>query len=240
MIMSVDYWFCGMCGVYLMHSNQMNAGRLPPTRIYENQAQETGLIAVRCAACTEMPYLLEEGQPYRVDLIGGDHVMIMVDLGYNYYPLGMGHVFETFTSNPDKDKLTALQEAPIEIGFIVEEDVNLIALVLRRGGKHETIFPYCWHFQNELIRAIPPLVPSKDEDRSFTVAYVNDKGGKYKAIRKQKMTAEFAAKLNKAIHNQIALGQPEWEKYKHRAENVADYMVKNKLESSLVARCVLE
>lgn len=238
--MGVDYWQCGLCGVQLMFSDQLNADRFPGIRRFRDEWTETDLIAVRCTPCANMPYQLEEGHPHRIDLIGGDDVIIMTNLGYNYYPMGIGHVLEVFVSSPSEDELAGLRNDPIEIGLLVEEEVNLIVLFCGHGDRWTNVFSYCWHERSPLTRGNPPIGPISDEDRRFTVAYVDTRGGKFRVIRKLKMPSEFTIHLNKAIHNQMDLGEPNWEQYDLRIQNMADLFSDTTLESRLIARAFFE
>jgi hypothetical protein len=240
--MNVDYWRCGMCGVQLMTPDQNNAGKFPATRRFR-ESNETGLIAVRCAQCARLPYLLEEGQPHRIDLIGHDDINVIPSCNseYNYYPLGIGHILEIFASDPNEQWMTDVRNDSIEIGFLVEENVNLIVLAYRRGEHRLNVTPYSWHAQIESIRAAtPPLHPSSESDRRFTVAYVNTRGGKYIAIREGTLTEEFASQFHSTIHEHIARGAPDWERYRWRVEGLHNLLYQDKVNSLLIARCFLQ
>ncbi len=198
------------------------------------------LIAVRCSQCASFPYLLEEGQPSRIDLIGHDDVTVLTDCNseYNYYPLGIGHILEAFISDPSDERLEQMKNDPIEIGFLVKESVNLIVVAYRRGDKLFNVTPYSWLAQREWFRAVkPPLELTSETDRSFTVAYTDIKGGKYRVIRGGKMSPEFAVQFHSAIHEHIERGAPDWDTYRLYVQNLGDLLYENKVESLLVARC---
>ena len=156
--MTVDYWGCGMCGIQLMTPDRLNAGKLPGIRRFEDERNHKGLIAVRCVMCANMPYLLEEGQPYRVDLIGNDDIPLLTSCNseYNYYPLGFGHVLEVYVSDPSEKLIEQLRNEVIEIGFFVEENVNLVVVAYRVGEWKFNITPYSWLIQSEGFRAVSP------------------------------------------------------------------------------------
>lgn len=189
-----------------------------------------------------MPYVLEEGQPHRVDLVGNDNVPLLIDCNseYNYYPLGFGHLLEAFVSRPSDERIVQLRNEPIEIGFFVEEKFNLIVVAYRLGESLFNTTPYCWHAWREWLRATPPTALTSDADRNFSVAYVDTTGGKYGVIRPLKMSPEFRAEFDSAIHQQIERGAPDWEPYRSRAQNLGDLLYQNKVEALLTARCVLE
>jgi len=240
--MTVDYWYCGMCGVQLMTSDQTNDGRFPAVRRFEDERNQRGLIAVRCAMCANIPYLLEEGQPSRVDLIGETDIPILTSCNseYNYYPLGLGHVLEVYMPRPSDELIEQLRSEEIEIGLFVEENVNLIVVAYRHGEWKFNITPYSWHAQNEWFRAVsPPLELRSEDERNFTVAFVDTKGGKYRAVRRMRMTPEFAQEFHRAIQEHIERGAPDWEKYRWRVEALGSLLYENKAESLLVARGLL-
>jgi hypothetical protein len=241
--MTVDYWLCGMCGVQLMTPDQFNAGKLPGIRRWEDPRNHKGLIAVRCAQCAHLPYLLEEGQPYRVDLIGEDDIPILTSCNseYNYYPLGIGHLLEAYVTNPSEQWIEQLRSEPIEIGFLVEENVNLIVVAYRHGEKKFNLTPYSWPAQREWFRAVsPPAEITSDADRKFAVAFVDTKGGKYRVVRQMKMSQEFAQQFHEAIHAHIERGAPDWGKYRRRVEGLGSLLFENKVEGLLTARSILE
>lgn len=232
-----------MCGIQLATSDQTNVGRFPAIRRLEDERNHKGLIAVRCAMCANMPYLLEEGQPYRVDLIGESDIPILTSCNseYNYYPLGLGHVLEVYTPRASDELIEQLRDEEIEIGFFVEENVNLVVVAYRVGEWKFNITPYSWLIQSEWFRAVsPPLELTSEDERNFTVAFVDTKGGKYRAVRRMRMSREFAQEFHRAIQKHIQRGAPDWEKYRWRVEGLGSLLFENKAESLLVARCRLE
>lgn len=226
-----------------MTPDRFNAGKLPGIRRFEDERNHKGLIAVRCSQCARLPYLLQEGQPYRVDLIGDDDVTIISDCNseYNYYPLGFGHMLEVFVSHPSDKWIEQLKTEQVEVGFLVEENVNLIVVAYRYGEGKFNVTPYSWHPQSEWFRTVsPPVELASDDDRNFAIAFVDTTGGKYRVVRQMKMSPEFAQQFHRAVQEHIACGEPDWERYRRRTENLGELLYQNKVESVLTARCVLE
>ena len=234
--MSVDYFRCEFCGVQLMHPDP-NRSQFPVTRMYKNQSREEGLLAVRCAECSDFPYQLEEGKPYRIDLIGRDDVIInnQINSNYTYFPHGLGHILEVYIGRPSEQFLSILRNDPIEMGFLVYEDANLIVIAYRLSDSDGwNITPYCWYAYKEWLRRNPPESPASVDDRKFTVAFVDVHGGKYRAIRQGIMTPEFAADFHKAIREQIDRGIPDGEIYRQCLADIPSLLMEDDLRSKLV------
>ena len=238
--MTIDYWICGMCVVQLMTPDKYNQGKLPGIRKFQDRREKTGLIAVRCAHCAEIPYLLEEGEVSRIHFMGDDDVSILFECNseFNHYPLGIGHVLEPYIGEVDKARMEQLRTDPIEIGFLVDKEVNLVIVAYRHGDRRFNVTPYSWHANQEWFRAATPaLEVDSDESRTFTVAYVNTTGGKYEVIRVGTISPEFALEFHTAIHEHIERGAPNWERYRSRVENLGGLLYENRIESMLSARC---
>lgn len=231
--MSVEFGRCDFCGVQVMFGDATNAGRFPVTRRYKDRNREEGLLAVRCAVCAQFPYRIEAGQPYRVDFVGIDETNIITDCNstYNYWPTGIGHLLEVYLATPPFD--------PIEIGFLVEEEVNLIVVAYRRGAGFFNVTPYSWHAHSQSSRSTPPLPPVSKEDLRFLVGYVDTHTGKYVAVREGAMSVEFATAFHQTIHEHIARGEPDWERYGRRVQDLGDLLIQDKVNGMLVARCTI-
>src|SRR5262245_14227806 len=135
--MSTRFSHCDLCGTQVMFADATNAGRVPPVRRYRDQAREEGLLAVRCAVCARLPSRIAPGSAFRIDLVGRDRTNILTDCNsqYNYWPARIGHLLEVYTDDVPDDLIAAMNEEPIEVGFLVEEDINLIVIAYRRGNR---------------------------------------------------------------------------------------------------------
>jgi hypothetical protein len=239
--MQLDYFRCEVCGFHFMHHDSTNENKFPVTRRFEDQIHETGLISVRCAQCEALPYILEVGQPYRSGLLGREdtHVITGCNSVYNHWPYAVGHLLEVFPSSCDQESLSYFEQASIEVGFLVEADVNLVVVAYRFGDSGWNVTPYLWHAYHESARAAPMEDPSSDTDRSFTVAIVDTDGGKYRVIRKGLLPVEFATMLHRAIHEQMSRALPDKFKYRARIDSLYELLIENKVDSILQARTLL-
>lgn len=226
-----------------MHMNDKIKNKFPITRRFQSNNEEKELLTVRCVECTEVPYFLEEGNPSRADLFNADIVTILRDLNreYNYWSFGIGHLFELYISTPDTDDLSFFRDSPIEIGFFVDEEVNLIVFAHRFLPDEWLITPFQWYAYGDFARAVPPAAPIEVNDRKFTVAIINQTGGKYLIVRRFILSLEFADKFHQAIQQQIGRGKPaNLEEYRNKIETLYEYLFDNKVDSLLVARTLLE
>lgn len=237
-MMIIDFFRCELCGAQLMQRDATNETKFPAVRRFKNEMTREGLLAVRCAECAELPFRLEEGQPYRVDMIGRDETTVIPSCNstYNYWSGGIGHLLEVYSSDPSENYISAVRSGPIEVGFLVEEDVNLIVVAYRIGSNSWNVTPYLWHAYKEFARGTPPPNPSSEDERKFTVALVDTDGGKYRAIRAGVMPAEFASALNSTINEQIRRGLPEGRDYRLRVDGLYNFLIGNKVDSMLTAR----
>jgi len=241
--MSINYFFCELCGTQLLHRDDSNENKFPVTRRFENNGEIETLLTVRCAECVQIPYWLTEGNPSRSYRFNADGVTILMELNreYNYWSHRIGHLLELYVSDPDDEDLAYFRNSPIEIGFLIEEDVNLIVLAHRFSPDDWMVTPYQWHFYKDSVRAVPPIKPLEEKDRKFTVAVINDKGGKYLIIREGVLPLEFATAFHNAIHKQIESGIPaDIEKYRHRVNNLFELLMNNKVDSLLIGKGFIE
>src|SRR5215831_9073424 len=191
--MSVRFSHCDLCGSQVMVADETNSGRFPVTRRYRDNDREKGLLAVRCAVCSQLPYRIEVGSAFRVRFVGIERTNILPDCNseYNYWPADIGHLLEVYTRDAPDEAIRAMNTEPIEIGLLVEEEVNLIVVAYRLGNRTFNVTPYSWHCHGEFTRAVPPLSPVSREDHRFLVGYVDTATGKYVAIREGRMSTEF-------------------------------------------------
>ncbi len=237
--MNIDYFFCELCGVQLLHADDGNKNKFPVTRRFETNGEIEKLLTVRCAECVQIPYWLKEGNPSRSYRFIADGITILMELSreYNYWSHGIGHLLELYVSDPDEEDLDYFRSAPLEIGFLVQEDVNLIVLAHRFLPDDWMITPYQWHFYQASARAVPLINPLEENNRKFTLAVVNDVGGKYLFIREGFLSFEFASAFHGAIHQQIERGIPvDIEKYRYQVNNLFELLINNKVDSMLQAR----
>jgi hypothetical protein len=212
-----------------------NQNKFPVTRRYQDPINQTGLLSVRCAECARLPYKLKEGEPYRSDLIGQEEVTLLPgwNSSYNYWSRGIGHLLEVYTDAP-QEGLAFERDAPIEIGFLIEEDVNLIVIAYRFLPCDWYVTPYLWHAHPESERGVPAANPTSEQERTFTVATVDTTGGMYRTIRRAFLSVEFASLLNAAILDQISRGAPANNlEYKSRVEGIWQLTVNDRLQSLL-------
>ncbi len=240
--MSLDFFRCEVCGASLMFSEPGNEGKFPVTRRFHDQLHKKGLISVRCAHCAELPYRIEEGQPYRSDLIARDDVTLVTGCNsvYNYWPTGIGHLLEVFVSSPSDESLSSLKTSQIEIGFLTEDDVNLIVVAYRVLPHRWNVTPYLWHAYRETARGVPSPNPISDDERVFTIAFVDDKGGKYRAIRRTVLPKEFASDFHSAIHKQINRDVPEPKEYGSRVDSLYELLMDDRVDSLLTAKAIIK
>jgi hypothetical protein len=236
--MPVHYFRCDLCHAEVANANVANQGKFPVTRRFEDNDSETGLIAVRCAECADLPYRLEEGQPYRVRSIGEGDVTInyTVPTEYNFFPHGIGHVLEIYATNPSEEYIDTVHNGQFELGFFVYEDSNLIVVADRFNGAGWNLTPYTSFALPECLRALPSEDPSEQE-RTFTVALVDDRGGTYRAIRRGTLTPEFARAFHKAIWEQLTRGIPDEQIYRTRLDSLGPLRADARLDAMIVARC---
>jgi len=125
---------CELCGFRSARRNEENRGKFPVVSAYENGDEESGkLLAVRCAECDRIPYYLKEGNPNRVRRFNTDGIPVTrcVSHNYNFWSYGIGHLLELYEPDPGAEPLDYYRLTSFEIGFFVEEDVNLILLAYR-------------------------------------------------------------------------------------------------------------
>ena len=134
----LHYFICDLCGAQLLHRDNSNDGQFPVDRRFQDDEAKK-LLTVRCAECVEIPYRLEDGTPSRAYRFNADNIHIITSFNreYNYWSAGIGHLFEFYSSDTDEESLSYFRETPFEIGFLVEEDINLIVIATafcRRTG----------------------------------------------------------------------------------------------------------
>jgi len=239
--MSLNFFRCEVCGDQLMFSEPRNEGKFPVTRRFEDQLHKQGLISVRCAHCAELPYRIEEGQPYRSDLIGRSDTTLVTGSNsvYNYWPNAVGHLLEIFVSSPSDEELSQLKTAQIEIGFLTEDEVNLIVVAYRVLPHRWNVTPFLWHAYRKTARGVPSADPISDDERVFTIAFVDDKGGKYRAIRRTILPLEFASVFHSAIHEQIDRGVPQPQEYGSRVDRLYELLMGDRVDSLLKAKTTI-
>lgn len=237
-----DFSQCGLCGRQVMFADGTNSDAFPVTRKYRDNDREQGLLAVRCAVCSELPYQIEAGSPFRIAVVGRERMNIIPDCNseYNYWPAGIGHLLEVYTDEPPPEVIAAMNLEPIEVGFLVEEDVNLIVVAYRRGDRTFNVTPYSWHAHRQATRATPALPVVSKADHKFRLAYVNTSTGKYVAVRDEAMPTQFASTFHRAIHDHIQRGAPDWERYRQRVPNLYELLYNDKVNGLLEARCMLK
>lgn len=241
--MNLHYFICELCGEQLLHATAANGNKFPIVRRFKDDDQTKQLIAVRCAECDQIPYFLKVGSPSRAHLYGAEGVSILTDLGstYNYWSYDVGHLLELYTSARDEDSLSYSEKQPFEIGFLVDEEVNLIILAYRFVGDDWFLTPYLWHAYPTFAKALPQADSSEVIDRQFTLALIDDKGGKYMVIRRVLMSPDFAVAFQQAISNQIEKRVPEDPAiYRTRVRNLYELVMDDDFDSKLKARTGLE
>lgn len=236
--MGIDFFRCELCGTQLIQRDSTNETKFPAVRRFENELTREGLLAVRCAECAHLPYRLEEGQPYRINLVGRDETYVIPSSNstYNYWPPGIGHVLEVYRSSPSDNLVSAVRSGPLEVGFLMEEDVNLIVVAYRIGPNGWNVTPYLWHAYKDYQRGTPTPNTSTEEELKFTVALVDTEGGKYRAIRVGLMSLELASSFHSSIHEQIRRGIPERRAYHSRVNGLYNLLIDDKVDSMLTAR----
>jgi hypothetical protein len=145
------------------------------------------------------------------------------------------YLIEAYRSRIDEETLLHYQEASIEIGFLINDEVNLIIIAYRFLPNDWNVIPYLWQAYPENSRIFPPEGPLSMLQRKFTVAVVETNGGIYRVIREGYMLDDFASAFNSAIHRQIANGLPDREKYKYEVEHLYELM-DDKLDSKINAK----
>lgn len=241
--MNLHYFICELCGEQLLHATASNENKFPVVRKFEDNDQMESLLAVRCAECDRIPYSLKVGNPSRAHLYGADGVSILREIGstYNYWSYGIGHLLELYTSVCDEDSLSYFEKQPFELGFLVDKEINLIILAYRFIGDDWFPTPYLWYAYPTFAKAIPKIDSSKNVDRRFTLALIDDNGGKYLMIRRALMSLDFAAAFQQAISEQIEKGIPEdLVTYRTRVRNLYELVMDDNFDSKLKARTVLE
>ena len=140
-----------------------------------------------------------------------------------------------------QNRVYFFRNASFEVGFLLEPEVNLLVLAHRFVPGEWVITPFQWHAYKKFARAVPPLHPSDENNREFTIALINQKGGKYFVIRKEILPLEFAEKLHQAICKQIEEGiPPDVRKYNERVENLYELLIDDRIDSMLEARALIE
>jgi hypothetical protein len=147
--MSIDYFRCELCGAQLMQRDSTNETKFPAVRRFKDEMAREGLLAVRCAECAELPF--------RFDMIGRDQTYVAPSCNstYNFWPRGISHLLEVYASRPSDDYISEVRSGPVEMGFLLEEDVNLIVMAYRIGSQDWNVTPYLWHAYKEYGRGIP-------------------------------------------------------------------------------------
>lgn len=240
--MNISYFNCELCGVQLMHADNSNKTKFPVTRRFQDNNETKKLLTVRCAECDGIPYWLQEGNPSRAHLFNADGVTILRDLNreYNFWSYGIGHLLELYTSERDKDSLLYFRNTPFEIGFLVDEEVNLIILTHRFTDDDWMVTPYIWHAYKAFAHDIPVTNPVEENHRKFTLAIIDDKGGKYLVIRKGLMSLEFANALHATINKQIERGLPtSIDDYRSRVKNLYELLMDDNLDSKIQSKTLL-
>jgi hypothetical protein len=240
--MGLDYYQCEVCGAGLMFRNETNANKFPAARRFRDDSSEKDLLSVRCSECANLPYRLEEGQPFRADLlVKSEDVNILHNFNsdYNYWPHGFGHLLEVYGISPLDEVVNIVRSAPISIGFLVEEAADLIVVAYRLENIGWNVTPYQWHACKKWECAIPSDSPVSESEREFTVALVDSRGGKYGAIRKGVMPIDFATAFHRAINEQIAKGAPDWQRTQARVEHLYEWLDEKKLLPALRAQCLI-
>ncbi|MCI0489242.1 MAG: hypothetical protein L0229_21835 [Blastocatellia bacterium] len=237
--MTTNYYQCESCGVFDSHTVANDERKFPFTR---RELPEGGC-AVRCKECTELPYRLEEGQPFRI-YIGDENGLIRIwklNRKYNFWPNRIGHLLEILEDDPSHEYIQAVQNGPVDIGFFVERDVNLIVVTIKlKDQSNWVITPFSWHEQPHFMRATPNPNPLLSIDRHFRISLVNSHGGKIVAIRCGTMPTEFAITFHQAILRHIQQSVIDWDKYKDSEENLHKLLIGNKLATRLDNICRLE
>lgn len=238
--MGLNYYQCELCFADLMFSNELNANKFPAVRRFRDDSSQNELLSVRCAECANLPYKIEKGQPFRADLLGSDDVNVLHESNsdYHYWSRGLGHLLEVYGS-PSDEIIRDVESASLSIGFLVEEEVNLIVLAYRLENIGWNVTPYQWHSYKKWESAIPAENPDSETEREFTVALVDTHGGKYRAIRKRILPFDFATSFHRAIAEQVANGAPDWQKYAGRVENLYELLDEKKLIPALRAQCFI-
>ncbi len=232
---------CEVCGADVMFRNEKNTNKFPASRRYLNEERSEGLLSVRCAECSDLPYKLEAGQPYRATLLGRENVNVIGGFNsqYSFYPFGLGHFLEIYSSSPSEETIASVLSAPISIGFLTEESVKLIVLAYRLEGQGWNVTPYQWHAPSRWPKTLPSLDQNPGSGQSITVALVNTKGGCFSAIRKDVMPTEFTNAFHKAINQQAAEATPDWRQVQARIENLWELLDEKKLLPLLSAQCTI-
>lgn len=228
----LDYFRCEVCGAQLMSCDAGSETKFPAVRRFADPDERKGLLSVRCAECVRLPYKIEEGQPFRSDLIGNENVTIASGCNsvYNYWP-NVGHLLEVYISSPTSTDLEFLRTAPIEIGFLVQEEVNLIVIAYRFATQDWNVTPFLWHAYPKSQRAVPP--ENVKDSEKFTVATVDTDGGVYRTVRVRQLPQEFAAELNGEIKAQILRGEPDGQAYHASVAGLWRLLVDKKVASML-------
>lgn len=239
---NLDPFICELCCTHLQNVGNPKKTIFPVKRAFENNSLEGKLLTVRCAECRLIPYWLKEGNPSRSHLFNKDNVQLLRDFSrnYHYWSYGIGHLFELYIDDTDQESLDEYRNSPIELGFIVDEEVNLIVLTHRYISDDWRITPYQWHYHWEFSRDVPPITPNIEHDRLFTIALINEIGGKYLVIRNEILPLDFALEFHKAIHSQIERGIPEdFKLHQKRIGKILNLSIDQKIDPIIQTRTIL-
>lgn len=220
--MEPDFLRCEVCATSLVGNGP------PATRVYQDPIARTELVSVRCAECAGLPYRLEAGEPCRSDR------PVQGDCLYSYWSRGIGHLLELeLTTDEDASRFSTL---PLELGFLVRAEANLIIVAFRFGSDEWIVTPYLWHAYQAGHRGVPSMNPQAEVDRKFSVALVNRSERKYWGIRVGTLPIDFATAFHGVINDQIARGIPQSDQYRAEVDRLWE-LRDNKVASMLDARC---
>lgn len=219
-----DFFHCEVCGKQLVGNGST------ARRIYQDPIAKTGLISVRCAECTGLPYPLEEGQPCRSEwpVEGG--------CLYSYWSRGIGHLLELELST---DEASFIRTLPLELGFLVRAEANLIIVAFRFASDEWIVTPYLWRAYPAGHRGVPSMNPEAEVDRKFSVALVDFNARKYCGILVRTLPIAFATAFHGAINDQIGRGIPQSGQYREEVGRLHE-LQDNKVDSMLNARCKVQ
>ena len=236
---SPDLFECDICHfLNIREENQIDKSKLPFKYGYEDPIHKINLIAVRCSECAGLPYRLEEGQPYRIDIVACTGPTIpSSNHKYNYWPRGIGHVLEVFLSDLP---MNFPRTEPLELGFIIVEDVNLIAVGYKLPLSHNwCVTPYSWHELKPEHRAKPPHDEETLSNTSFTLAIVDKKSFRYALIRHYSLPDDFSREFHDAIYKHINRDAPDQDIYRLRVDNLDCLLLNKCFDDANIVRCIM-